>query len=313
MSETASANANLDLIKSFICTDGKPYSISAVTNANKLDIENMVKTRDPRFEATFWYTATPKATASALYTCKFIDRIGPEQAVANNQDIKYTGSYNDNDAPVMRYAELLLNWIEAKAELATLGGTAVNQSDIETSINKIRNRPLDAAALSRGVTKTAPMDLSSLPDDPNRDPDVPALIWEIRRERRMELFGEYSRLVDLRRWKKIHYMDDTQNPDLLKGMWVNIPVELPDELRTSNVGKLAIVNESGEKIVYDGTNSAQMVGYYSPATVMPRRQFMNISGINVYLAPVGTNQRIDYRNKGYVLDQTEGWSNILPE
>ena len=40
----------------------------------------------------------------------------------------------------MRYAEVLLNWIEAKAELATLGEAAVTQADIDRSINAIRKR-----------------------------------------------------------------------------------------------------------------------------------------------------------------------------
>lgn len=38
--------------------------------------------------------------------------------------------------------------------------------------------------------------------DPDRDQDVNPLLWEIRRERRVELMGEGTRLDDLRRWKK---------------------------------------------------------------------------------------------------------------
>jgi hypothetical protein len=311
MRENMSANANLDLVKSFICQDGQTYQNSTLTNANRFDVENLVKTRDPRFEATFWNKPTPKAISAALYTCKFIDRVGPELGFSGETlPNKYKDAGNDNDAPVMRYAEVLLNWIEAKAELETLGGAAVSQSDIDVSINAIRNRPLASEAIAKGIQKTAPMNLASLPDDPNRDLDVPALIWEIRRERRMELFWEYSRLVDLRRWKKIHYMDDTQNQDLIKGVWVDIPLELPAEIRTDNINKLAVVNAAGEKVVYDGTNSAQMVGYYSPATVKNRlRQFVNVSGINVYLAPVGESQIASYKTKGYELKQTEGWGN----
>ena len=84
----------------------------------------------------------------------------------------YGSMTNTNDAPVMRYSEVLLNWIEAKAELATLGGAAVTQADIDKTINKIRNRPLDAEAIEKGVQKTAPMSLATLPDDPARDADV---------------------------------------------------------------------------------------------------------------------------------------------
>ena len=43
--------------------------------------------------------------------------------------------------------------------------------------------------------------------DPERDQDVNPLLWEIRRERRVELMGEGTRLDDLRRWKKGHYVN----------------------------------------------------------------------------------------------------------
>ncbi len=52
------------------------------------------------------------------------------------------------------------------------------QGDIDASINKIRNRPLDADAIAAGVTKTVAMDLTNLPNSPNRG-DVSQLIWEI--------------------------------------------------------------------------------------------------------------------------------------
>jgi hypothetical protein len=311
MNENMSANANLNLVKTYICQDGQVYQSSSLANADKFDIENLVKTRDPRFEATFWNKATPKAISAALYTCKFISREGPE-TVVNTATIpdKYGTNHNENDAPVIRYAEVLLNWIEAKAELATLGGDAVTQDDINLSINAIRNRPLAAEAVAKGIQKTAPLDLANLPNDPNRDQTVPALIWEIRRERRMEMFWEYSRLIDLRRWKKLDYMDEIQNADLMMGIWVDVPTEMPGEIRADNATKLAVVNIAGEKIVYDGTNAAQMVGYYSPATVKQRNsRFLNQPGINPYLAPVGINQIADYKARDYELKQTEGWGN----
>ena len=103
----------------------------------------------------------------------------------------YDSNTNTNDAPVIRYAEVLLNWIEAKAEL---GG--VTQEDINASINQLRRRPLDATAQAKGLKNTADMVLADITEnfDPARDKDVTPLIWEIRRERRMELFYEHCRL-----------------------------------------------------------------------------------------------------------------------
>ena len=59
------------------------------------------------------------------------------------------------------------------------------------------------------------MKLSEINDafDPNRDPEVSPLLWEIRRERRMEFVFEYSRLLDIKRWKKLDYMNNEKYPN----------------------------------------------------------------------------------------------------
>lgn len=315
LAESRNMGPSLSLIKAFICNDGKDWQTSGVTNAKNFKLEEMVKSRDPRFEASFWDKPSTFAKGSFLYIVKFIDRKGPEYAASGQTPaLEYTSDKNVNGYPVMRYAEVLLNWIEAKAELATIGGPAVSSSDIEVSINKIRARPLDDIAKAKGVTNTTGMDLSDLPNDPSRDPDVPQLIWEIRRERRMELAYEHSRIVDLRRWKKLSYMDTNLNPDLLKGTWVDFPNELPGQLEdAANVGVLAVTDMAGNTIVFDGTNKSKMVGFYSPTQNKPRQPFLDQPNINPYLSPVGINQRVNYRSKGYDLAQTEGWPDILPE
>jgi len=233
-----------------------------------------------------------------LYSDKFIDRVGPTYA-GGSYPPQYGSSTNTNDAPVMRLAEVVLNWVEAKAEIGSMGGAAVTQSDIDASINAIRNRPLDAAAISKGVAKTAALTLASLPNDPDRDADVSALLWEIRRERRMEFVFEHTRLLDLKRWKKINNMDGATNTDLLLGPWVDFQAEFPSFLVPSKVGKL----KDNTVVTYTGTNAADMVGYYIPENVSNRDPFTD----RVYLAPVGNNEISQYSEKGYILSQTEGW------
>ncbi len=298
--ESQSQGPNLKLAKSFICNDGKPYKLSTVTNADKLDIKNMVATRDPRFEATFW-NSPKKESGTLLYACKFIDRVGVTYYPGPYPAI-YGSSTNTNDAPVMRLAEVVLNWIEAKAELATMGGAAVVQADIDASINAIRLRPLDAVATAKGIKKTAPLQLASLPNDPDRDSDVPALIWEIRRERRMEFVFEHTRLLDLKRWKKINYMANT-DPDNMLGLWINFQTEYPEFLVASKVNKLKVRKEDGTVVTYTGTNATDMVGYYVPENITNRDAFLD----RVYLAPVGNTQISEYLGKGYKLTQTPGW------
>ncbi len=298
--ESQSNAPNLKLAKSFVCNDGMPYKLSAVANADKLDINNMVATRDPRFEATFW-GAPKKESGTLLYACKFIDREGVKQYPGPYTPM-YGSSTNTNDAPVMRLAEVVLNWIEAKAELATLGGTAVVQADLDASVNAIRNRPLDATAIAKGIKKTAPLTLATLPDDPDRDADVPALIWEIRRERRMEFVFEHTRLMDIKRWKKIDYMKNT-DPDNLLGLWINFPAEYTEWLVAAKVNNLKVKKEDGTIVTYTGSNAADMVGYYIPENVSNRDAFTD----RVYLAPIGNTQISEYLGKGYKLTQTPGW------
>jgi hypothetical protein len=184
-----------------------------------------------------------------------------------------------------------------------MGGTAVTQADLDGSINAIRLRPLDAIATAKGIKKTSPLTIAGLPNDPDRDADVPALIWEIRRERRMEFVFEYSRLLDLKRWKKITYMDGVVKPDNLLGLWINFQTEFPEWLIPAKVNKLKVQKADGTVVTYTGTNAVDMVGYYIPENVSNRDAFTN----RVYLAPVGNTQINQYKEKGYTLTQTPGW------
>lgn len=299
--ESQSPASNLSLAKAFLCYDGQPYKLSLVANAGKLDIKSMVSTRDPRFEATFW-DAPKKESNTLLYADKFIDRVGPTY-YGKTYPSQYGSNTNTNDAPVIRLAEVVLNWIEAKAELATMGGAAVTQADLDASINAIRLRPLDATAIAKGIKKTAALSLASLPNDPDRDADVPQLIWEIRRERRMEFVFEHTRLMDIKRWKKINYMDGTVKSDNLLGLWINFQTEFPEWLVASKVNKLQVKLADGTIVNYNGTNGAAMIGYYIPENISNRDAFTE----RVYLAPVGNTQMNQYADKGYTLTQTPGW------
>ena len=297
---------NLDLAKSFICTDGQPWKLSSVDGANKFDVAGFIKSRDPRFEATF-HDVVRTQSSSMLYACKFIDRTGITYA-PGPYPAQYGSMTNTNDAPVIRLGEVVLNWIEAKAELATMGGAAVTQANIDASINAIRNRPLDAVAESKGIQKTSPLLLSSLPDDPDRDSDVSPLLWEIRRERRMEFVFEFSRLLDIRRWKKLHYLDYSrpEYADKKLGVWVNMPVELPQYIEPGQNGLRRIVKEDGTVVVYQyGVNEADMVGYYFPFNYNER---LVTPADKHYLAPIGTSTLSDYESRGYHLTQTPGWN-----
>ena len=87
----------------------------------------------------------------------------------------------------------MVNYAEAMCELGKFDQTAADKS-----INKLRARGHVAKMTVEDITDDF---------DTARDPSVPALLWEVRRERRVELMGEGFRLDDLRRWKKGDYVN----------------------------------------------------------------------------------------------------------
>lgn len=307
------SNVSLEYIKSFNCQDGKPYSISTVTGANDFSIANLVKTRDPRFFDTFWGQVNIHSN-SMIYCYKYAAYEALDALYkTGNRLPNWQGIYNTNDAPIIRYGEVVLNWIEAKAELAEhLGGDAVTQADLDKSINALRNRPLSAAAAAAGVKKTSPLQLNDLPNDSARDYDVSKLLWEIRRERRMEFLHEGSRIKDLYRWGKLDYMDYDMNPDHFLGPWIDCSKELGSgedvaELNRNflnqRVNVLTVQHADGSVAKYNGTNAADMVGFYCVRNAANRETFFERS----YMAPIGQQQIDEYKMRGYVLTQTENW------
>jgi hypothetical protein len=275
-----------------------------VANASSFALADLVKTRDPRFEASIMDKGNGNS-ATMAYGYKF----APREAltyIGKTYPAAYTSQTNTTDAPIIRLAEVVLNWIEAKAVLAQyFGGAAVTQSDLDKSINAIRNRPLEAAAVAKGVKKTSLLVLTAIPNDPARDSDVPALIWEIRRERRMEFVFEGFRLLDIKRWKKLDYMDFSKSPDYFLGPWVDLQVEnFPvNYLTTGFINKVKVKKADGTIVTWNGSNASQMVGYFVVDNAANRTAF----AYKNYLSPVGQAQIVQYKDRGFTLTQTTGW------
>lgn len=105
-------------------------------------------------------------------------------------DISFDGGRtNYNDVPIARYAEVLLNYAEAKAELGTL-----TDADWEKTIGALRSRAGFTGGLDKKPTTADPymMFIYTGVTDP--------VILEVRREREIELILEGLRLNDLKRW-----------------------------------------------------------------------------------------------------------------
>ena len=145
---------------------------------------------------------------------------------------------SEGDKPIFKVEEAILNYAEAQCELGQFDQTAA-----DLSINRLRDRV--------GVGR---MDVSEIDADfdPNRDkgnnpqwsgsmPDyeVSPLLWEIRRERIIELMGEGFGFYDVRRWAKAPYFINRQE----KGMYVYAD-ETADYSVAANSTETGILNLS---------------------------------------------------------------------
>src|SRR5699024_4101378 len=113
----------------------------------------------------------------------------------------------------------------------------------DISINQLRDRP-GIGMHQLQVMGGMPAVNGQTYDDPNRDSDVPAMIWEIRRERRVELSMEGFRQYDLLRWKKLDYADFYKNPDINPGAWIDLsewPSSVADQITITGTTKGYIV------------------------------------------------------------------------
>lgn len=98
-----------------------------------------------------------------------------------------------SDVPLFKIDEVLLNYAEAKFEKAGTGADGFTQDVADATINKLRGR-VEVTDMKVNEINTA--------FDPKRDQSVDPVLWEIRRERIIELMGEGFGFYDVRRWKK---------------------------------------------------------------------------------------------------------------
>ena len=123
---------------------------------------------------------------------------------------------NVTDCPLFWLAEILLTHAEACAEL---GETAA----ATTSINKLRAR--------------AGMPDLKLQGDPANNMGVSDLIWEVRRERRVELmFDNNDRYWSLIRWHQLDKLDTEKYPDQTKGAWIDASWPGADQVKRDAEG-----------------------------------------------------------------------------
>lgn len=185
-----------DFVNTFLNIDGSRFTDNA--NYNSTLFTEEVEGRDSRLAQiirTPGYTLLGKGAAPDF-----------GHALSGYQIIKYVQdnnanmamSKNSNSIPLIRYAEVLLNYAEAKAELAEMS------DDIwDKTVGELRARA-GIADCSRASSIDTYMQ-GFYPNISSAD------ILEIRRERAIELCCEGFRLDDIKRWRAGELLERTWN------------------------------------------------------------------------------------------------------
>ncbi len=183
-----------DLTRYYLCSDGLPTAVSPLFVGDS--IFSLVEVdRDPRLAQTIMVpgdirridgTDTTFYDNPDLYNCgtgfesqKFRLIHTDPVAGTNNHNVDYIFA---------RYAEALLIYSEAKAELGTL-----TQADLDMTINLLRDRV--------GMPHIVLGSITTDPNWPDYGYPLSDVLYEIRRERVTELYGEGRRFGDLMRWR----------------------------------------------------------------------------------------------------------------
>ena len=177
-----------ELVEQFECIDGLPIDESPL-----YEIDDPYKDRDPRLYMTIMidrlsifkgvlYVAHPDSSPT-IYKDQLTRRPWSGYILNKFCDEDYDGQVRvyGCDFPMVRYAEVLLSYLEANIE----SGNTITQELLDETINQIRGRE---AVSMPAVTETDPVNLTAM----------------LRRERRVELAWEGLRLYDLFRWRIAH-------------------------------------------------------------------------------------------------------------
>lgn len=182
-----------DMVNSYLMQDGTRFT--SIPGHETMGYYEEMQNRDPRLTQT---TAGPNFTVLGESSPAAVDLSGTTtgyriiKALPPREQWGSNASYTD--IIIFRYAEALLIYAEAKAELGTL-----MQEDLDISINELRDRV--AMPHLNLVWANANPDPYLEAMYPNVEGPNKGVILEIRRERRIEMYNEGRRWWDLMRWK----------------------------------------------------------------------------------------------------------------
>jgi len=179
-----------DLVQAYLMKDGSRFTDQL--NYATMGFVQEFQNRDPRLAQTIVYPGWIQAPNTTPYIEKLNKNFTGYHQLKGFVHSTDQATQNGVDFPVYRYAEVLLSYAEALAELGTL-----TQQQLDASLNLIRRRAgmpdLNMAQANANPDATLQQQFGNIGSNAG-------VIIEIRRERRVELAFENTRYDDVMRW-----------------------------------------------------------------------------------------------------------------
>lgn len=243
----------------YLCSDGLPIEKSPLFQGYT-QAASEFQNRDARMDNTMlshgekywnndgkWRTTWTDDDLNSSLTCNTRSNSG-YQSQKWGVECEVQDYYESMDYPVIRYAEVLLNYAEAAYEL----NESITDNDLEISLNLVRQRiNPNMPKLTNSFVSTNGLNMRE----------------EIRRERTVELFLEGFRIDDLKRWKTAETeMPQDQLGVKMTGTWYE----------ANWTGQSRQLNSDGCILLYGGRTWAQK-NYLYPLPQDQRQLNPNLS------------------------------------
>lgn len=219
-----------NLVQAYLMKDGSRFT--DIAGYEQFGFVKEFQNRDPRMKQTLAYPGFARITDSKPYIQRLNKNFtGYHQLKGyynNSTDNVVLGSF---DFPAYRYAEVLLTYAEALAELGT-----ITQADLDESVNLVRSRAgIPALNLIAANGNPDPVLAAQYPPVSGAQKGV---LLEIRRERRVEFAMEGYRYDDLMRWSAGKLLE-----------------KIPEGMYFPGLGKYDLTGDGHEDIILIDKNS----------------------------------------------------------
>lgn len=284
------------VINSYLNADGSRFTDNP--NYKTMQFYEETQNRDPRLGQTIRVPGYKRIGEEKTSVPDLASAITGYQYIKYVQSTEYDNGNCVNDLPIFRYAEVLLNFSEAKAELGT-----ITQTDIDKSIKSLRDRV--------GMPNLILTEANTNPDQYLANQYIgvsgsnKGIILEIRRERRIELIREGFRWHDILRWKEGQLLEREFHGMYFPGVGTYdldhdgvIDLEIYDGEKPSEVPGRQY-QKIGELVLENGLQGGQIITNPSVQKIWDENKD--------YLYPIPTQERELNRS----LVQNPGWKDGL--